>query len=89
MLYRIITEDRNYIRVKELVSSYFDGFTIYKANGVYGLESEDSLIIEIDTLDNVQEDCANWIKYIVQNIKEMNSQDCVLLQKINCESQLV
>ena len=85
-LYRIITEDRNYIRVKELVSSYFDGFTIYKANGVYSGDNEPALIIEIDTLDKT---CCSTILRIVKEIKDMNNQECVLLQVIECISHLI
>ncbi len=87
MLYRIFTENKNYQGVVDIVSSHHDGFTIIKSDGYWKKEAEHSLIIEIDINSPVA--IYATIPKICFAIKKLNKQDKILVQKINCESQLI
>jgi len=95
MLYRIITEDDSFI--VSLVKRYFDSFTSYPAKGVYTNDAgitllESALIVEIDDLN-----CSPYLMAennakvfaLIKDIKKSNNQECVLLQRIPTNSQLV
>ncbi len=85
MLYRIITENKNYDHVIALVKIYFTDFTIIKAQGYWKNTSEHSLIIEIQT-DEVNR---NQIDHIAYNIKKRNEQQAVLVQSIDAGHKLI
>jgi len=84
MLYRIFTEDKNQQTVEQIISDFYPGFTINKAQGFWRLQKEDSLIIEIVTED---EDAK--INAIAKRIKAANEQEAVLVQKIRNHQWLV
>ena len=79
MLYRIFTEDvkENHQVLTEIIGEFYEGFTILKGQGFWRLQPEDSLVIEVVTVD---EDAK--ITALANAIKEANSQECVLVQKI-------
>ena len=77
MLYRIFTEDINQSEIEKIVTEFYPGFTICKAQGFWRLQKENSLIIEIVTED---EDAK--ITAIASKIKQANEQQSVLVQKI-------
>jgi len=87
MLVRIFTQNQNYDKVKKLVGQYFDGFTIIKAEGVWQGSSEHSLIIEIAGMFDTA-DC-DKIDQLCYAIKKLNKQDKILVQKIQCNSELI
>ena len=90
MLYRILTENKNYDEVKNLVCGYFTSVTIIRTNGVWKNESEHSLIIEIDDLITDGIEVKEFeIEQLCYRIKKLNQQDKILVQKINCDSRLV
>ena len=78
MLYRIFTEDINQGEIEKIVSKYFPGFTLVKGEGFWRLQKENSLIIEI-----VTEDTDELINQLASEIKSLNSQEGVLIQKIH------
>lgn len=86
MLYRICTENKNYEDIVKLVSRYFDGFTVIKTEGYWKGQKEHSLIIEIvsDAKDTEQK-----IGKIIFDIKRMNKQESVLVEKIECTVNFV
>lgn len=84
MLYRIFTEDINQNGIEQIVAKYFPGFTTHKAEGFWRLQKEDSLIIEI-----VTEDDDAKVKAIAGEIKQANSQEAILVQKIRNEQWFV
>ncbi len=86
MIYRILTENKNRESIRKEVSRHFDGFTDYVGTGVYKGTRESSLTIEIDTFDD---DNYIAIQKIAIYIKKLNSQECVLVQRIKSESKLV
>ena len=88
MLYRLFTENRNYDQLKSLVCHYFDGATLITAEGIWQGNSEHSLIIEIECIylcHNVPE----RIERLCYDIKKLNQQDKILVQRIESDSQLV
>lgn len=83
MLTRIFTELKNYEQVKELTAKYFESATFIKAEGIWQGESELSLIIEIDSLRSLA-----YIQELCQDIKELNLQNAVLVQRIETQSEI-
>ena len=83
MLYRILTERKNTKQVEGIVSKYFTGYTILKADGYWKRERENSLIIEIDT-NGGGNPKTNKVKLnaIADAIKRLNQQQAVLIQAI-------
>jgi hypothetical protein len=79
MLYRIFTEDvqENHDKLTELITQFYEGFTIVRAAGYWRLQPENSLIIEIITVD---EDAK--VKALAAAIRDANNQECVLVQRI-------
>ena len=86
MLYRIFTEDikENREAIEKAVCKQFEGYTIIKSEGFWRLQKEKSLIIEI-----VTEDSDARISKIAKDIKAVNSQEAVLVQKIKDNQWLV
>ena len=96
MLYHIVTQNKNRSDIITLLCRHFGGFTLIRATGVYtdkvGTHIEPALVIEIDDIGDKNRSprpFAYAIRTIVEAIKEMNQQDCVLLQKITSESELI
>ncbi len=86
MLYRILTENKNNAEITSIVDKYFEGFTILTGIGYWHGIPENSLIIEIYS----DAFCAkNNINEIAEQIKELNSQEAVLVQEIKCNANLV
>jgi len=79
MLYRIFTEDipQNYDAITEQIASLYEGFTILRGQGYWRLQPENSLVIEIVTVD---EDVK--VNHLAKAIKVVNNQEAVLVQKI-------
>lgn len=84
MLYRLYTELKNEELIEKVVSKFYPGFTVIKGEGFWRLQKEHSLIIEIVTED---EDAK--IEAVAKEIKAVNSQDNVLIQKIKNKQWLV
>ena len=80
MLYRIFTENKNHKALEKLVGEYFDGFTLIKSQGFWRLQKENSLIIEVIT-----EDTQSKLEMLCRDIKLLNRQESVILQKIQNE----
>jgi hypothetical protein len=76
-LYRIFTEDKNQQDIEAIIARRFPGFTIYKADGYWRLQKEHTLIIEI-----IAEDIEAQLQDIATDIKLANSQEAVLVQKM-------
>lgn len=75
-LYRIHTEDVNRNQIENIVSKYFEGYTVISATGFWKLEREQTLIIEIIG-ESIK--CYSKIEAIAREIKEVNSQESVLV----------
>jgi len=72
----------NWHNVAGLVSLQFDGFTILKGIGYWHGQQEQCLVIEIVTDDN------EGVRLLAKKIKDMNSQDVVMVQGISIGSWL-
>lgn len=94
MLARILTENKNYSDVVELVGKYFSGATTIKTSRLWQGISEHSLIIEIDLSNvNLLDDRAFNHEAGIENlafaIKKLNKQEAVMVQYLQCKSELV
>ncbi|TES90055.1 MAG: hypothetical protein E3J87_10780 [Candidatus Cloacimonadota bacterium] len=83
--FRIYTENKNQDKIEEIISRYFDGFTIYKAEGFWRLQKEKTLIIEILG----ESDIVSKINSAAREIKSANNQEAVIVQKIKNNNWLV
>ncbi len=84
-VYRIYTEDTNRTQLLILVSSNFEGFTLYNATGYWKGVPESSLVIEILGT----QDLAPKIKALAHNIRVLNKQECVLVTTAKVTGELI
>jgi len=86
-LFRIFTESReDFDKVTvETVGRAFQGYTVYHSDGIWQGHAEKSLVVEILAND---EDFIK-IKDIAREIKSLNFQQAVLIQRIANHSELV
>lgn len=89
MLYRLITENINQQRIIEIVQRYFDSFTLIPAIGYWQGQREPALIIEVCSSYNHPNISENNINFIAQEIKELNHQQAILIQKIESSTLLL
>lgn len=85
-LYRICTENKNRAAIERLVSSYVDGFTILEGTGYWKGNREQSLIIEIAGGETY---LPSVVQQIAEQIKLCNTQEAVLVQTSEVESELI
>jgi len=86
MLCRIITEDKNRNGIIDLVKYCFDGFTIIEAAGYWKGQVENSLVIEI--CGYFDDTMIDGVEKIAERIKVLNKQEAVLIQWLECKSEL-
>ena len=92
MLYRICTENipAKRTKVERAVANDFPGFTIIEGAGYWNGTREDSLIIEILTLDSeggTKE--LDKIRAVARLIKRILKQEAVLIQVIAADTHFV
>lgn len=75
MLYRLYTEDKNREGIEQIISKYFDGFTLIPAIGYWKGNKEQSLIVEILS----DKDVLPVVEQIAEEIKRVNDQQSVLI----------
>jgi hypothetical protein len=86
MLYRILTEDINQLKTEktiELVSKFFNGFTLIKGIGYWQGKPENCLIFEIQTDDKKD------VFWLANQIKLQNNQESVLVQEIKSTAKFI
>jgi hypothetical protein len=83
-LYRIYTEDVGRVAILYVMNAHYDAYTLIPCKGYWAGESENALIIEILTTDDI-----SHIRRIVQYIKDQNKQQSVLITSSLVESELV
>lgn len=86
MLYRLGTEDKDRNRIIAIVSKYFDGFTVIPCIGVWQSARENALIVEIDSTDDNAEQS---VGAIIDEVKALNHQDCIILQQVETQTVFV
>lgn len=74
--YRIYTEYINNHIVRDIVSKYFDGFTMYTGMGIWANEHEANLTIEIIT--DVESALVD-VEVVCREINQANRQECSLV----------
>ena len=87
-LYRLFTERKNVNAILRFVGQEFGGFTVYETIGYWQGKKERSLCIEI-AVDKITADIPYKISSICWMICGYNNQNCVLVQVLDVESQLI
>ena len=87
MLYRIVTERKRLRRIRRICNRLFQGYTMYKAYGAYKGVPEKSVVIEVQS-DGLPY-AALRVKEAAEEIREVNKQECVLVQSFPCLGVLV
>ena len=87
MLYRIITERKRLRCIRRICNRLFYGYTMYKAYGVYKGVPEKSVVIEVQS-DGLPH-AALRVNEAAEQIREVNKQECVLVQSFACLGVLV
>jgi hypothetical protein len=82
-VYRILTENKNVDQVRRMLCGLGLDYTVYYGEGAWQGHRENGLMIE---LDNVTKDLAEKAARL---IKQLNSQEAVLLQEIPVVSQFI
>ena len=88
MLYRIFTEDVNRKKVCDICTRFFNSYTMFTAVGVWNGIAENSLCIEVSSLEQ-DGHLALRVTSAVAEIREVNKQEAVLVQKINVTTDLI
>jgi len=86
MLYRLHTEDKMDDSVEQIVSAYFDSFTILHSTGYWKGSREGSLIVEIVSSSPVA--YTNLVK-IAKQINRLNDQDCCMITRSEVTMDLI
>lgn len=78
--YKLYTQNKRKKWIEQLISEYFNSFTIYKATGRYGGIRERTLVIEIITNSPASE---YKLDKIQKSICGYNTQDAVLIIRVS------
>ena len=87
-LYRLFTQNVNKQWICELVSQYFNGFTVFEATGYWKGCQEQSLCIEIMT-DSYDISAPSKINALSQAICLGNEQESVLIQELDVKHESI
>jgi hypothetical protein len=83
-LFRIYTEEKNYDTViLPLLTTAFDGFSVYRGEGFWKSVSEKSLLIEVYTANKT------LIRALAEKIRYANKQESVLITETECEVEFL
>jgi len=85
MTFRIFTQYKS--KLPEIVSRYFDGFTLTNSLGFYNGSPESSCIIDIDC-SGIENPLSRMMS-VIEDIKYECCQQEVLVQTIQCSSRYV
>jgi hypothetical protein len=83
-LYRILTENKNRQGVEIIVSKTFESYTILTGTGYWQSSREDCLAIEIVSMCTPE-----LVKAVAEDIKRANRQQCVMVQSMPIESEMI
>ena len=90
ILYRLHTQNKRKKWICGLVSEYFSGFSVIEQTGYWNGKPEKSLCVEIAVSGACQITTTPvHIKRICKAICGLNKQECVLVQKIECDSEFM
>lgn len=81
--HRILTEDVNYNLVVDILSKYFDSFTIQQSRGYWKGSAEASLVIEV--IGGAYGD----VRKASEEIRVANNQEAVLIFSVTGKSTLI
>lgn len=75
LTYRIYTEDLG--NIPEIVSQYFEGFTVFEAVGYWKGKREKTSVVEVITNERVK------VYEMARTLKELNRQENVLVVPVS------
>lgn len=87
-MYRILTERKNVETIKSLIlDPKFESYSILDAEGCWKGTHENALIIELVEIpgDYIKDD----VYEAAREIKRLNEQEAVLVQHLDCNSELI
>lgn len=87
-LYRLLTERKNVKTIIDFVNQEFGGFTVYETTGYWQGKKEKALCIEIG-FEVVTADIPQRINALCKAICSFNNQQCVMVQIVDVECQLI
>jgi len=82
MLYRLITQRKRVRRIRKICNVLFPGYTMYKTDGWWKSTPEKSLVIEVHSRGLPY--AGLRVQTAAQRIRDLNGQECVLVQSLNC-----
>lgn len=82
MTYKIYTENKRLRKIRRILNRLFNGYTLNFGEGGWGGKSEMSLTITI-CLSGQEGYLETRVKQAAQEIKELNNQESVLIEKSN------
>lgn len=77
MTFRLYTQ--SFDNIPEIVSQYFDGFTLFEARGYWKGKGERSAVVEVVTSNRAK------VYELARTIKELNKQESVLVVPVSVE----
>lgn len=89
MIIRITTERKNVKWLCSILSEHFTGFTYYNTIGYWQGQREKSVVFEIDMLGSPPRTLEPNLRMLAAKIKGYNRQECVLIQRIESNSELL
>jgi len=87
--FKIYTENKNTRKLIELVKSELEAATVYFATGIWQGATEESMIIEYITGEVDAEIMRQRLRKLMEKIKIMNKQECVMLTVENVQVEFV
>ena len=90
MLYRILTEDINRREIVRIVARNYDAFTVTPGERYWQGYTESSLVIEIEVPNGPRAlEHLERVQRIAREIKELNEQEAVMVQRFEVSAQLI
>jgi hypothetical protein len=90
MVIRILTEDKNSERLRDLTAKRFDSFTMIRGMGQWKGQQEPCVVIEIAVFpgDSITR-CKLMSTLLAEDIKKANRQEAVLIEYIDANNVLI
>lgn len=88
-IFRLYTEYKNIPGITKLADSYFESYTIYRADGRWQGTSEKSLVIEIIAQDGELSRMTCRVFDLARRIKKLNKQQAVWVTSNRAHGALI
>jgi len=89
VMFRIFTEDTGRDKIALVMDTHFPSYTMYPAEGVWKGEHGKSLVLEVLSAPSDIKVIQTNVEMAAQEIKMLNHQKAVLVQKVANENWLI